>query len=236
MHVGEWAAVGTALLWTLSAVAWTAAGRYVGATVVSLVRLLITCVLLSVYGYLVRGRGLPTDATVEQWAILGLSGFLGFFFSDLFLFKAFLLIGPRLSLLLFSLTPPLAAVISWLVLDEPLAARGWIGMSVTLAGVAWVVAERPRAEGPHAARFPWRGVLYASLAAVWQALAAVLAQRGIGDYDAAAATYIRVLGGLAGLIPLVTVWRRWPGVLAALRNPRAMSILFRDPWWGRSWA
>ena len=48
LQIGELAAVGTAVLWTLSAVAWTAAGRYAGALVVSFVRLMITCVMLSI--------------------------------------------------------------------------------------------------------------------------------------------------------------------------------------------
>ncbi|MFV1966365.1 MAG: EamA family transporter [Pirellulaceae bacterium] len=225
LHVGELAAMGTALLWTLSAVAWTAAGRYMGAMVVSLVRLLITCVLLGGYGWITRERLFPTDATLEAWGILGLSGFLGFFLSDLFLFKSLLLIGPRLSLLIFSITPPLAALFAWLLGGEPLAARGWLGMAITLAGVAWVVAERPVPDKLRTDRRPWKGVLFAALAAVWQAGAAVFAQRGIGDYDASAAAHIRVLGGLVGLIPLVTVLGRWPAVYSAVCNLRAMSIL-----------
>ena len=87
--VGEAAAVGTALLWTLSAVAWTAAGRYVGALSVSFLRLVITCVMLAAYGQIVRGLWLPSDADRETWLLLGLSGFFGFFLSDICLFKAF---------------------------------------------------------------------------------------------------------------------------------------------------
>jgi drug/metabolite transporter (DMT)-like permease len=223
--VGELAAVATAVLWTLSAVAWTAAGRYVGAMIVSFVRLLITCVLLSGYGWLVRERAFPTDATLEAWLVLGLSGFLGFFLSDLFLFKSLLLIGPRLSLLIFSLTPPLAALFAWWLEGDALSARGWLGMTITLGGVAWVVAERPEVGNVRTDRRPWKGVWFAALAAVWQALAAVFAQRGVGDYDAAAATHIRVLGGLVGLVPLVTLLGRWPGVYAAVINLRAMTIL-----------
>ena len=105
LKLGEFAAVGTALLWTLSAVAWTTAGRHVGALVVSFVRLLVATVLLAGHGLLFRGLVLPTDASYEQWRVLGLSGFLGFFLADLLLFKAFLMIGPRRSLLLYSLTP-----------------------------------------------------------------------------------------------------------------------------------
>jgi drug/metabolite transporter (DMT)-like permease len=224
-QVGELAAVGTALLWTLSVLCWTAAGRYTGAMVVSFVRLVITCVLLSFYGWLVRGIAVPWDASRETWAILGLSGFLGFFLSDLFLFKAFLLIGPRLSLLIYSLTPPMATLMVWVGADQRLSAQGWLGMGVTLLGVAWVVAERPVPQEDRVQQYPWRGILYALLATCWQAAAAVLAKQGIGDYDAFAATYIRVLGGLVGLIPLITLRHRWPAVKAAMMHGRAMTIM-----------
>jgi drug/metabolite transporter (DMT)-like permease len=98
-------------------------------------------------------------------------------------------------------------------------------MFVTLVGVAWVVAERPVSDKIQTDLRPWKGVGYAALATVWQALATVFAQQGIGDYDAAGATYIRILGGLVGLVPLTTVLGRWPAVYAAVRNVRVMRIL-----------
>ncbi len=225
LQQGELVAVGTALLWTLSAVAWTAAGRHVGALVVSFVRLLVASVLLGAHGLLVRGLVLPSDAAPETWQVLGLSGFLGFFLADLCLFKAFLLIGPRLSLLLYSLTPPLAASVAWLAMDQPLSGRSWLAMAVTLVGVAWVLSERPAAAqtAPHAR---WQGIACGLAAAVLQAGSSVLAQRGIGDYDAVAATLIRVLGGLVGFLPLIWLAGRGPDVVAALRNRHVMRIIF----------
>jgi hypothetical protein len=51
---GELAAIATAFLWTLSALAWTSSGKYIGALPVSFIRLLIACVYLSLYGLIVR--------------------------------------------------------------------------------------------------------------------------------------------------------------------------------------
>ncbi len=225
LQTGELAAVATALLWTLSAVAWTAAGRHVGALVVSFVRLLVAIGLLAAHGQFARGLLLPSDATWQQWQVLGLSGFLGFFLADLLLFKAFLVIGPRLSLLLYSLTPPLAAIGAWLVLHQPLSARCWLAMAITLAGVGWVLSEHPsKAEFPPT-RVLLGGVTCAVLAAAIQAVSSLLAQQGIGEYDAVAATYIRVLGGVAGFIPLVILTGRGASVVAALRNRHVMAVI-----------
>jgi drug/metabolite transporter (DMT)-like permease len=225
-QLGELAAIGTALLWTLSALAWTSAGRHVGAVSVGFIRLVVAIVLLMAYGQLVRGLPLPTDVTAEAWAILGLSGAMGFFVCDLCLFKAFLLIGPRLSLLVFSLTPPLAALIGWVVLADGLSARHWLGMAVTLAGIVWVVLEQPETERClHERRQLRQGVALATVAAAAQAVGFVLSRKGIGSYDAAAATLVRILGAMAGYLILLTVFRRWPPVLAAVGHRRAMLII-----------
>ena len=222
---GQLLAVGTALLWTCSALAWTSAGRYIGALAISFVRLGITCVFLTVHGWIARGLPLPTDATPRQWAYLGLSGFIGFFLSDLCLFKAFLLIGPRLSLMIYSLSPPFAALLSWAVLDDPLTPLQWLAMGVTLSGVMWVVVEQPAHDEPHAPKPRATGVALAVVGAGWQAIALLLTREGLGEYDAAAATYIRVIGGVAGYVVLVSLLGRWPAMAAAARHRRAATIL-----------
>jgi drug/metabolite transporter (DMT)-like permease len=225
LQMGEFAAVGTALLWTLSAVAWTTAGRHVGALVVSFVRLLVATVLLAVHGLLFRGLVLPTDATYEQWRVLGLSGFLGFFLADLLLFKAFLMIGPRRSLLLYSLTPPFTALGAWIGMQQPLGIRSWMAMAITLAGVTWVVSERSATAESSSQRTLILGICLALLASLIQALSSLMAQQGIGQYDAVAATFIRVLGGVVGFLPLILVTRRSDAVMSALRNAHVMRII-----------
>ena len=68
---------------------------------------------------MVRGQWLPTDADRRRWWLLGLSGLAGFFASDLCAFRSLLLIGPRLTLLVQSLAPPSAAILSWVFLARP---------------------------------------------------------------------------------------------------------------------
>ena len=97
---------------------------------------------LMAYAPLAGGRWLPTGADPRTWLLLGVSGFLGFFLCDVCLFKAMLLIGPRRVLLVFSLAPPITALVS-LVIGDVLTLRQWVAMGITLAGVAWVVLERP---------------------------------------------------------------------------------------------
>jgi drug/metabolite transporter (DMT)-like permease len=226
LQTGELAAIATALLWTLSALAWTYSGKYIGALAVSFLRLVMAAALLMLYSYFGRGLWLPTDASLQTWLLLGASGLTGFVLCDLCLIKAFLLIGPRLSLLIFSLAPPIAAIISWVCIGDELTLWRWVAMGVTLAGVVWVVLEQPeQSKHPHARRHRGQGVALAVLAAITHAVGYVLSKEGIGQYDAVAATLIRAIVALAGYVVLITLWRRWPAMLAATRHTRAMGVL-----------
>jgi len=226
IQIGELAAMGTALLWTLSAMAWTSAGRYVGALSISFIRLVVTCGFLLTYGRSVRGLWLPSDADAETWVLLGLSGFVGFFVADACLFKALLMIGPRLTLLIQALSAPATALISWSCLDDRLAPIQWLAMVVTLSGVTWVILERRGGER-HSddSRQLRQGILLALVAMVGQSIGFVLSKQGIGQYDAVAATFIRVLGALIGYVILISIARRWPAILATVRHRRVMGIL-----------
>jgi drug/metabolite transporter (DMT)-like permease len=224
--IGEWSALGTALAWTLSALAWTAAGKRIGALATSFIRLIVASAFLAVCGRLTRGLWFPSDASSDTWLYLGLSGFFGFFLADLLLFRALVLIGPRLALLVQSLVPPMTALISWAYLGDRIDGLDWIGMALTLAGISWVILGRTSTATTHVGRTEMRhGVALSLAACVAVAIGFVFSKQGIGDYDAVAATFIRVLAGLAGFVVLITVSRRWSAMWAAARQSRTMVIV-----------
>ena len=141
-YVGEIAALGTAVCWAGSSLSFTAAGKRVGSVPLNLIRLVMALVMISVYVWLIRGLVLPTDATGAHWLWLGLSGLVGFTFGDLCLFRAMVLMEARLTMLVMTLAPPMAALIAWVTMGESLQPLAWLGMALTVAGVAWVVTER----------------------------------------------------------------------------------------------
>jgi drug/metabolite transporter (DMT)-like permease len=149
---------------------------------------------------------------------------------DLLLFQAFVLIGARVSMLIYASVPPLTALLARMVLDERLSALGLAGMALTLAGIVLVVLKRRRAEsggedghGPSA----WiRGVLFAFGGALGQAGGLILGRIGAGvDMDPFAATQIRALAGVLGFAVVFTILGRWRLVGRGLRNRPAMARL-----------
>ncbi len=226
---GQWAAVATAFCWACSALAFDVAARRWGALVLNPIRLVLAFGFLTLLAWGLRGVALPVDASPRAWAWLAVSGLVGFVFGDFCLFRAFLTIGPRLSMLIMSLAPPLAAVIGWLVLGEVLAGRALAGMTLTVAGIAWAVLERRPGPGDATGiRPPARrkavGVLFAFGGALGQAGGLVLSKLGMGDYDAVAATQVRVLAGIAGYAVLFLAFHWWRQLGPALRDGRALSF------------
>ena len=228
-HAGELAALGTAACWTASALAFEAAGRRIGSLTVNLLRLVVGFALLALACWAFRGRPLPTDATPDAWLWLTVSGLVGFTFGDLCLFRAFVVLGSRLSTLMMSLAPPLAALIGWAILGEVLSARDLVGMTLTVVGIAWAVLERHRAAergsiaragGP--SRLSLAGVALGFGGALGQGGGLVLSKLGMGSYNPFAATQIRVLAGTAGYVLLFFTLRRWRRVARAFGDQRAL--------------
>lgn len=210
-NIGQIAALTAALCWTISATCWTIAGRHVGSLVVNTVRLVLALGMFMVYGALTRGEALPLSAPADAWLWLSLSGIFGFFLSDMFLFRAFLLIGPRQGLLIFSLAPIVSTVCAWFWLGECTQLRDLIGIIIAIAGVAWVVIEAPRYNrtGHTQESRSTLGIVLAFLAMLTQGVAIVLSKIGLMSFgDPVAATALRVVAGLACFVILMAATRR----------------------------
>jgi drug/metabolite transporter (DMT)-like permease len=243
------AALGTAFCWTITSLSFEAAGRRVGSLQVNLIRLILAFLLFTAYGTLVHGRPLPLDAGPHVWLWLSLSGLVGFVLGDLFLFQAFVDVGARTAMLIYSSVPPMTAVLGWLILDERLSSLQIVAMVLTVAGIVTVTTAKPAnppaaelspprsAAPPHAElrdtnTHRLRGIWFAVLGALGQAGGLVLSRYGAPTYDPFGATQIRTLAGTLGFGLVFLVWRRWRRVAVALRDRRAMRHVLRGAFFG----
>jgi drug/metabolite transporter (DMT)-like permease len=223
-HAGELAALGAALCWTATPLAFEAAGRRIGSLSVNLIRLVIALPLLAAVAWLLRGIALPVDADPRQWLLLSLSGLIGFTFGDLCLFRAFLELGPRLSTVVMASAPLFAVLFGRVLLAERVTAQQGLGILAIVAGVAWAVAERRAGARGGEGRFSWRGLALAGGGALGQAGGLVVSKLGMGDYHFVAATEIRVLAGALGFALLFVPLGHWPRTRAALADRRALVL------------
>lgn len=219
-HVGEIASLLTAVCWTFSAIYFEKAGRRVGSLSVNIIRIFLGVIFLGITTLFTRGMFIPIDATPYNWFWLGISGIVGFFLGDLFLFKSYTIIGSRTSQLVMSLAPMITAVIGWFFLSEYLTPKSIAGIVVSVTGIMIAVAgKKLRLD------VPVKGFLYAIGGALGQAVGLILSKKGMGDYDAIAATQIRAIFGFAAFALLVTFMRRWRKVILATGERKSMNAI-----------
>jgi drug/metabolite transporter (DMT)-like permease len=217
MHIerfgGEAAALGAASCWVVTSLAFAGAARRIGPTAVNVIRMLLALTLVFAIHRALLGHWLPRiDSTGIVY--LGLSGLIGFALGDQFMFVAFVDIGARLSTLLMTITPLVAAALGWAFLGEQLDLWKALGMAVTLAGIAWVAVERP-SHASRAQRHRGRGLICGSLAAICQAGGLMLSKVGIGEgrlpvelhHNAWAASLTRLAFGAASICILAGLHR-----------------------------
>jgi len=231
-HLGEFSALLVAVFWTISAIAFESASRRVGSLSDNLLRLIAGLFFLSILTLIRRGILFPTDANIENWLWLGLSGLVGFVLGDLFLFKSFTVIGSRFAMLIMTLVPPMTAFFGWIILGERLSLLNLAGITLTLTGIALAIFSRAGANEKLTLKLAPSGILYALGGAVGQALGLVLSKLGLRDYDPFSATQIRVIVGIAGFALLVTGMRRWGGIRSALKDLPGMKSLTLGAFFG----
>ena len=192
--LGALAAVGTAVAFALSSTVFTFATLHAGAMAVNRVRLVMAVAWL-VVAHLLSGTPLPMHVDGHRWLLLGSSGVVGLVLGDAFLFQAFIWIGPRLAMLLMSTAPALASLWAWWFLGEALSLGQWLGILVTVGGVAWVVQQPSgRAARPASDRRFLLGILCGLGGAAGQAGGLILAKPGAADgFSALSATLMRMV-------------------------------------------
>lgn len=229
-YTGELIAICTVLCWTVSVQFFEAASKRVGATPVNIIRLTCALILFSLLLLVRQGYIIPFHFPAHAWIYLSLSGGVGFFLGDICLFKALVEIGPRVAMLIFSLSAPTAALIGWAFLDETYVLHQWAGMIVTLSGVGIVILERNQGKTTPS-RFKnrgisFKGVLFGIGGMLGQAVGYILSKTGMqtdtGYLDAFSATQIRAIAAFICFVVYFTVSGKWKNVTLAVKDTKAV--------------
>ena len=222
-QIGEFAALLVAIFWTITALSFESASKIVGSLSVNMIRLFFAFIILAIFSYFYRGMILPLDADLHAWIWLSLSGLIGFVFGDYFLFSSFAIIGSRISMLIMTLVPPITALIGWLLLGETMSSKHIFGMTLTVSGIAIAILNRPSLNNKMKFNYSVKGVVFAFLGAVGQAVGLVLSKYGMKSYDPFAATHIRIIVGMVGFAIIVVLLRKTSLIRSALKSRKGMT-------------
>jgi len=231
-HLGELAALTSAICWTVTAACFESAGKRVGSLAVNFIRLVIAFVLLGCFTLITRGMFLPFDASGSTWLWLLISGMTGFIIGDLFLFQAFVEIGSRISLLIMSSAPPITAIAGYLIMREKISLLSAIGMLVVISGIALVILSRNKDDKKLKLSHSVKGVIYAFIGALGQAFGLIFSKFGIGSYNPVAATQIRVIAAIIGFLVIIAISKKWGNLVIALKDLNAMKFISMGSFFG----
>ena len=136
--IGELSALITSVSWAASNQVHTMAGRILGGANVVIVRVPLYVMGIG-FGAFIGGAspGIPVEAILP----LILSAIGGIVLCDPLIYTAAVAIGPRLAVLLQSLSACITAVLGYFFLGESINLLGWLGILTTTGGVAFVLME-----------------------------------------------------------------------------------------------
>lgn len=233
-YMGHTAALVTAFFWSISATSMTSASRRIGSLGTNGWRILLGCTFLFLLHLIVSGTLWPS-ASSSQLATLGLSGVIGLIIGDGFLYQSYVEIGPRITLLIFNLSPFITAVMASFALSEKLSGKAWLGMLITLAGVLWVLYEENRKENGQKLHNLTRGIIFAILAAIGQSVGYVLAKPamlGSNGVPTLSATLIRLFFAAAGFCIIGMIKKDFFKSKIILNSKRIFAFLFIGSFFG----
>lgn len=221
--MGELAALATSLMWTFTSIFFTIGGREVGSVVVNRSRLLLAVIFLSVTHYFMLGTFFPLGVESYRYFWLAVSGIIGLVIGDAFLFQAFVMIGPRISMLLMALVPVISTFLAWVFLGETLGLWQLIAIAITVSGVAWVVLESPKAGVWQSSRHRGLGLLAGLGGAFGQSFGLIAAKYGLaGDFPVLSGVLIRMLSAVIVIWTFTALRGKLRSTLVVFHNRKAL--------------
>ncbi len=172
-------------MWSFTAIFFTKASKYLGILKVNLLRLFLANIYFLITLILLKNKFTFSFAEVFY---LSLSGIIGLALGDLFLFKSFLLIGPQLTMLIFTSSPLITLLLSFIFLKEKISFIAASGIFLVIFGVSISLISKKNEK-----KIVFFGFLFSFLAAVMQSLGLILAKKGLlSGIDTLLASFIRI--------------------------------------------
>jgi drug/metabolite transporter (DMT)-like permease len=200
--VGELAALGAALIWSVSMSIFAVQGQGLPAPALNLFKNLVALVCFIV-AWLVMRPGMP-EVSVNL-GLLAISGVVGLSLGDTALFAALQRLGANVTSASQCLAPPIAALIAMLVLGESLTILETLGLFITVVAVAGVI-HYGRREGAPLAGLAKRtlviGILFAVFSATCQGVGLVISRFAMQSVDVLSGTIVRIAPALVVLLTM----------------------------------
>ncbi len=223
-YLGESFAFMTAVSWAMSSIIFEAATKKTDSISLNVLRLISGIVFLGIITLFTKGLFLPLDSNATNWTFLGISGIIGLFLGDMFLYEAYFLIGARISMLFMTMTPLIVGFFGFLFVGERLTLLQIIAMFITCSGILMVVI-KPKTENSTERKLTPKGILYITLAVTFEAIGNVFTKIGAHNYDAGSSTQIRMMCALFVFLFYLTFKKKWGNIVRTVKDKKTFAMI-----------
>lgn len=221
---GEIAALGTAFLWASASSVYTILGTKIPALLLNFLKGIVGLFfIILVFCFS------PQSLENLSWfpvLLLIISGMIGIGIGDTAYFQALNNLGARKTLLLETLAPPLTTILGWFFLNEKLLLKSYLGILITIMGVAWVISERnPEGNQHKQKRQEKKGMQWILLDILCQASGALIARYTfyIIEISPLLSSFFRLVGGT--IILLFFLGKKPVNYLNIMKNIWSIKII-----------
>ncbi len=238
--MGEIAAFSSSIVWACASLLYMQLGERFSPKTLNLLKSGLALSLLLLTFVIVEGRLWPTELSMIGFLWLAGSGLIGFTLGDTAFFYALSRLGPRIALLMSTLTPPITGILAFAFLDEPITLVFVIGTLLTMGGIGVVVWEREQdfkdvqdkaalnteantiavKNTPQSRRWFWWGMGGALVANLAQAIVNVMTRYAGSETTALGISIVRLSVGVLGLMFFVGITRRTLAQIRPSAQPR----------------
>lgn len=218
---GEICGLLTSVCWSGSSVAFTRAARKAGPSTVNHIRIWLALMILAIVHSFLFGMPFPFYAGMERFLWLAISGLLGYVLADGLLLEAFMVLGPRLSMLLLTLAPAFGTLLGFVFLHEHPSLPKLAGITMTTIGIGIVVGAGSSPATRSVPGAKWRGIFLGTGAALGQASGFMFSKLGMqGGYSPFSANLIRLLAAGIGMTLLTLIRKQMIADARKLKDRR----------------
>ncbi len=221
---GTSAALTAAVFWAFSAILFEDISLRLQPARLNLFKGAIAIVLLAGTSILL-GERIPA-VTQTEILVLMVSGVIGIALGDTAYFQSVQKLGARRALMLFTLAPPIAALIALVFLGERLDLITWVGILLTAGGVMWVVTEN--AQGGEKVQIKKEdlvpGILFGAFAALCQASGVVMTRSVLTNtaLTTLQSTIVRLAPALLALLAIIRFSGNRTDRLAVIKDDKKL--------------
>jgi drug/metabolite transporter (DMT)-like permease len=222
-YIGEILSVAAALFWGIAVVLFKRAGETMPPLALNAFKGAIGAALMPLT-LAVAGIDFVPDVSAADWALLVASGVVGITVADTLFFFSLEKLGAGLTAVVDTSYTPIIVSLSAVVLGERLTAFELVGAALIMGALVVGSAAGP---APGRSRRDIAAGVIVGVLGLGLMAAGIIMIKGLldrPDVDTIWATWVRVLGGFLGVLPLLALHPRRRALLGSLRPSRAWGV------------